>query len=125
MNSQTHKDKIKITGLQAWGHHGVMAEETKLGQKFISNITLELNTQPAGLSDDLAKTVHYAEVSELVIKHLTGKPVLLIETLAENIATETLNQFPILSGITVEIQKPFAPVGIPLDGIAVEIYRTR
>ena len=56
---------------------------------------------------------------------LKGRPVYLIETLAENIAARLLNNFPILSGLTLEIEKPFAPVGTDLDGIAVVIRRTR
>ncbi len=118
-------DIIKITGIRSWGHHGALPEETRLGQRFRVNLALELDTRPAALSDDLTKTVHYGEVVKLVEAELKGRPVYLIETLAENIAARLLNNFPILSGLTLEIEKPFAPVGTDLDGIAVVIRRTR
>ncbi len=118
-------DIIKITGIRSWGHHGALPEETRLGQRFRVNLALELDARPAALADDLTKTVHYGEVVKLVETELKGRPVYLIETLAENIAARLLNTFPVLNALTIEIEKPFAPVGTDLDGIAVVIRRTR
>jgi dihydroneopterin aldolase / 2-amino-4-hydroxy-6-hydroxymethyldihydropteridine diphosphokinase len=118
-------DIIKITGIRSWGHHGALPEETRLGQRFRVNLTLELDTRPAALADDLTKTVNYAEIAHLVEVELKGRPVYLIETLAENMAARLLNAFPVLNAVTIEIEKPSAPVGTDIDGIAVVIRRTR
>lgn len=118
-------DIIKITGIRSWGHHGALPEETRLGQRFRVNLALELDTRPAALEDNLAKTVDYAAVIRVVEGQITGKPCYLIETVAENIAAALLGKFPILHALTVEIEKPFAPVSADVDGIAVVIRRTR
>lgn len=118
-------DIIKITGIRSWGHHGALPEETRLGQRFRVNLALELDTRPAAIADDLTKTVNYAEVARLVEIELKGKPVYLIETLAENIARRILNTFPVLTGITLEIEKPSAPVGMDVDGVSLVIRRVR
>lgn len=118
-------DIIKITGIRSWGHHGALPEETRLGQRFRVNLALELDTRPAALNDDLTKTVNYAEVVKLVESELRGRPVKLIEALAENMAARLLNTFPILSGVTIELEKPSAPVGMDVDGVSLVIRRTR
>ena len=118
-------DIIKITGIRSWGHHGALPEETRLGQRFRVSLALELDTRPAAQSDDLSKTVDYAAVIRVVEGELKGTPRYLIETLAENIARRLLSEFAILQALTVEIEKPFAPVAADVDGIAVVIRRSR
>lgn len=118
-------DIIKITGIRSWGHHGALPEETRLGQRFRVNLALELDIRPAAATDDLAKTVNYADVVRLVESELKGTPRRLIETLAESIASRLLERFPILGAATVEVEKPFAPVAADVDGIAVVVRRTR
>ncbi len=118
-------DIIKITGIRSWGHHGALPEETRLGQRFRVNLSLELDTRPAATEDNLAKTVDYGAVIRVVVAQLAGRPCYLIETVAENIAGALLAKFPILNALTVEIEKPFAPVAADVDGIAVVIRRSR
>ncbi len=48
-----------------------------------------------------------------------------IEALAETIAGEMLSSFSRLEGVTVRIDKPGAPIPAILEGISVEITRTR
>ncbi len=116
-------DKIRITGIEAFGHHGVFPEETKNGQIFRVSLELELDTRAAGETDDLTKTVNYADVIALAEKHITGEPVKLIETLAERIAGDILKNFPPVRALTVEAHKPNAPVPVKTDDICVVIRR--
>ena len=63
-------DRIKITGLKVFAHHGVFEEETKNGQDFYVNATLYLDCRPAGITDVLTKSVHYGEVCHFITKFL-------------------------------------------------------
>ena len=56
-------DKIHIRDLELYCKHGVYPEETFLGQKFLFHVTLYTNTRPAGLTDDLEKSINYGEIS--------------------------------------------------------------
>lgn len=116
-------DKIYIRDLEFIGYHGVFEEEKKLGQKFYVSLELITNLRDAGLNDDILKTTHYGEVAKTVEKVFFSKKYDLIETLAEDIAREILLNFNLISKLKLEIKKPWAPVGIPLDNVTVEINR--
>ena len=116
-------DKIYIRDLEFIGYHGVFEEEKKLGQKFYVTLELITNLRDAGLNDDILKTTHYGEVAKTVEKIFFSKKYDLIETLAEDIAREILLNFNLITELKLEIKKPWAPVGIPLDNVAVEINR--
>ena len=47
----TYYDEIHIENLEVFANHGVLPEETRLGQKFLLSMTLYLDTRPAGKSD--------------------------------------------------------------------------
>ena len=93
-------DNIKITGLKVFAHHGVFPEETKNGQDFYVNATLFLNCRPAGMSDDLTKSVHYGEVSQFITSFLQEHTYQLIETAAEQTVKALLVVFPLISTST-------------------------
>ena len=67
----------------------------------------------------------YAKVSRTGEAQLTGKPVYLIETLAQQIAARILGTFGVVKAVTVEVTKPFAPVAAEFDAISVKIRRDR
>lgn len=116
-------DKIKIKDLEIYGHHGVLKEENKLGQKFLIDIVLWMNTKEAGKTDDLKKSVNYAEIAHFVKEFMETHTLCLIETVAERIASEILMEFSLVKKIKIEVKKPWAPILLPLDTVSVEIKR--
>ncbi|EMO8018852.1 dihydroneopterin aldolase [Listeria monocytogenes] len=118
-------DKIYLNELVFYGYHGVLAEETKLGQTFRVSLILGLSTKKAGISDSVDDTVSYAEVYETVKEIVEGTPFKLIEALAEKIATEVLTGYPLLEEVTVKFIKPNPPIPGHYDSVAVEIERKR
>lgn len=116
-------DEIQIRGLQVFANHGVFPEETALGQKFVISATLFTRTRTAGLTDDLEYSVHYGEVSQLIQKFVTGHTWKLLETVAEQLAQAILLQFPRVEQVELTIEKPWAPIGLPLDTVCVKIRR--
>jgi dihydroneopterin aldolase len=116
-------DKIIIKGISAKGFHGVLKSEQKKGQKFVADIELTLNLKK--LQDNLTNTVNYAEATEIVMKHLKGQPVLLIETLAEKIAQDLIDQFNLIDSVLVTIHKPKAPIAFKFKDVLVQIQLQR
>lgn len=116
-------DKIKIKELEIYAKHGVYPEETTLGQKFLVTLTLEINTRPAGLLDDLAASIDYSKIAHDTEKFLTEHTYKLLEAAAEHLAEKLLLTYPQILKLTIEIKKPWAPVLLPLDTISVEITR--
>lgn len=116
-------DKITIRQLEVFAHHGVFPEENVLGQKFVFNITLYLSTRKAGRSDELTASIHYGEVSHFVQQFVQGHTWKLLETVAEQLAEALLLEYPLLEAVDLEIQKPWAPIGLPLETVSVAIHR--
>jgi FolB domain-containing protein len=117
-------DTITITGLRLRGYHGVFEHEKRDGQEFIIDLSIELDLSSAGSSDDLQNTLDYSVIVDEVAQRVTGESVDLIETLAHDIAQLVLTH-PQPTAVTVTVHKPQAPVGHPIDDIAVTIRRER
>lgn len=116
-------DRIRIENLEVFANHGVYPEETALGQKFLINLTLYLDTRVAGKTDDLTKSVNYGEVSHFATTFLREHTCKLIEAAAEQLAKALLLEYTLVRNITVELKKPWAPIGLPLESVSVEITR--
>lgn len=116
-------DIIEIKNLEIFANHGVFPEENVLGQKFVVSAKLYTSTRKACLTDDLTASIHYGEVSQMITKFTKEHTYKLLETLAENLCQMLLHEFPLMNAITLRIEKPWAPVGLPLDTVAVEITR--
>ena len=118
-------DRILVHRIAVFAHHGVLPEETRLGQRFYVSLDCRLDLSEAGRSDDVARTVSYADLAAIVVDHATQRRFDLIEALAETIAAEILRRFERIRSVTVRVDKPSAPVPAILDGVCVEIVRSR
>lgn len=116
-------DKIEIKKLEIFANHGVFPEENVLGQKFVISATLYTDTRKAGLTDELTASIHYGEVSHMITKFTKEHTYKLLEALAENLCQMLLQELPLLKMITLRVEKPWAPVALPLETVAVEITR--
>lgn len=116
-------DKISIKNLEVFANHGVFPEENKLGQKFLVTATLYTDTRNAGMRDDLTQSIHYGIVSQKITDFLQEHTYQLIETAAEQLVQELLLHTEHLQAITLELKKPWAPVGLPLETVSVTITR--
>lgn len=116
-------DKIYINNLEFIGFHGVFPEEKKLGQKFLVSLELTVDTREAGKTGDLTKSVHYGLVAQDVEKIFLEKSIDLIETCAENIAEMVLKKYELVKEVKVTVKKPWAPLQMHFENVAVEISR--
>ena len=117
-------DRIAITGLEVFAHHGVLPHERALGQRFVVDVVLGLDLAPAAASDDLADTVDYGGLSADLAALVAGEPAQLIETVAERLATRCLEDHPVVE-VEVTVHKPMAPLPVLAREVAVTIRRSR
>ena len=118
-------DKIKVTGIRAYGYIGALPEENVLGQWFEVDLTLWMDLSVAGQSDNLADTHNYADIIQQTQQIIQTEKIKLIERLADAIATQALANDPRLEKVQVTVNKLTAPVP-NFDGrVAVTIVRTR
>jgi dihydroneopterin aldolase len=120
------EDRILLEGMVFHGRHGTLPAERELGQPFVVDVELRLDLRPAGLSDDLARTVDYGEVHRRAREIVEGEPVNLTETLAERIATAVLEDHPSVNAVRVRVAKPHVRLDDTiLAGSAIDILRRR
>jgi 7,8-dihydroneopterin aldolase/epimerase/oxygenase len=117
-------DRITVTGIEVFAHHGVLPHERELGQRFVVDLLLELDLAPAGASDDVADTVHYGELAADVADLVAADPVDLLETVAERVAARCLADERVQAA-EVTVHKPSAPLPVVAAEVAVTVRRTR
>jgi dihydroneopterin aldolase len=116
-------DRIVLANLSFFGYHGINPEERTLGQRFGVDLALTLDLAPAGRTDDLARTVSYAQVYRLVREVVEGPPCNLLEAVAERIAGVVLAQTP-AQAVWVRVTKSAAPIkGMASGVVGVELRR--
>lgn len=118
-------DRILLAGMAFEGRHGVGEDERAAPQPFEVDLALELDLAPAGHADDLSRTVDYSLVFADVRAVVEGPSVLLLETLAERIATLLLDRHPAVVGLAVTVRKLRVPIPGRIGSAAVEIHRGR
>ncbi len=117
-------DHITLTGVRAFGYHGVYPDEKRDGQEFVVDATVYLPLARAAETDDVVDTVHYGELAERIAAIVSGEPVDLLEKLAARIADEVLRDERI-EAVTVTVHKPAAPIPVPFADVSVTITRGR
>ncbi|MEW9052986.1 MAG: dihydroneopterin aldolase [Neobacillus sp.] len=118
-------DKIYVTNMQFYGYHGVFPEENRLGQRFNVDLSISLDLETAGRTDELEHSVNYGELFNVCKGIVEGKPYKLVEAVAENIAATVLHQFSLVTEVTVKVIKPDPPIPGHYQSVAVEITRGR
>jgi len=117
-------DRINIKNLEVFARHGVLPEENVLGQKYLISAGLYMDLRGAGKSDDLSKTIDYAELCRVIREFVEDNAFCLIETIAERLAEKLLIENRMLQRIWLEVKKPWAPIAMPLETVSIEIERS-
>jgi len=117
-------DRIMLQNLRFEATHGYHDYEQRIPQPFEVDVELRLNLQPAGIDDDLTRTIDYGRVYSIVQRVMESTTFRLLEALAEAISHEILAEFEVVE-VGVRIRKPAVNLGGPLDYAGVEIWRRR
>ena len=103
---------ISLENYTIMARHGAYEFEHESDQPF--NITIKVKLKKGKISDDLDKTVNYADLQSAADKVLLeSKPIRLMETMAERII-DILIVNPLIEKINIRIEKPKAP--LPHEG---------
>lgn len=112
-------DQIFVRNLTVYARVGVPDEERQAPQRLTVSLTMEPKLDFWAMNDDIQNTIDYAGVCEAVKRIAAARPRKLIETLAEEIASGLLAEFPIWR-LTLELHKYILP---DTEYVAVRIDR--
>jgi dihydroneopterin aldolase len=116
-------DQIRVTGIKAFGYHGVLPHEATDGQEFTVDLVVTLDLRAASISDDLNESINYADLAQIAHDNIVGDRVQLIERLAGRIADEISSAYSQITSVSVTVHKPHAPVTVNFEDISVTITR--
>ena len=65
-------NSIKLHGIRTYSYHGCLKEESIVGGNYLVNVSVDCDFKVAATEDDLAKTVDYVELKNIVIPLKSG-----------------------------------------------------
>lgn len=115
-------DTIFLHGLKAKTLIGVYEWERQQPQILVLDLDIGTDFLQAAQSDDVADTIHYAQVAEEIISALAEQSFLLLEALAEYVAQFILTRYQALS-VKVKVVKPGILASVAQVGVIIERQR--
>ena len=112
-------DKVFIKGLHIQTTIGFFQWEKEIKQTLVIDVAMAWDTAKAAISDELAKTLDYAEISTAIETFANNNPVDLLETLAERMAAFLMAQYQI-PWLQLKIGKPGAVHNAGTVGVEIE-----
>ncbi|MGQ9631701.1 MAG: dihydroneopterin aldolase [bacterium] len=118
-------DSIRLENIRVYAYVGITEVEREIGLNILVDVEAFLDLKKAGRTDDPSYTVDYIEVFDHVKDVCTRKRYVLIEGLADSIASEILEAYPKVKKVAVSIKRPHIPHIAFLDYAQVTIERER
>jgi dihydroneopterin aldolase len=112
---------IRLLNLALFGHHGVSKAERETGTRLDVDVELKVDLLGAAGTDHLEDTVDYVAIHRVVEEVVKADRHMLLESLADGIATRLLERFEPASAVLVRIRKG----NLPLAGGSVEVELER
>lgn len=121
---KTVTSHIILKNIKLHAFHGVMAQETKVGNDFIINLKIKVDFSLAGKSDSVEDTVSYADVYA-VVKQEMNIPSKLLEHAIYRISDTLLNTFPQIEEVDIRLDKINPPMGADIETAGVHLVYVR
>jgi dihydroneopterin aldolase len=99
-------DKIHIEGLEVFALIGVYDWERKHQQRLIVDVELSADLSMAAQTDNVEKTLNYAEIAQGISDFAAKSQFKLIEALASHMVDWLLQSFPMLKAVRLKLSKP-------------------
>jgi 7,8-dihydroneopterin aldolase/epimerase/oxygenase len=115
---------IEVSGLSLYTHLGVTEAEREVGQRLVIDLRLEVGECDAIVTDRVEDTIDYAEVCEAVALAAQQRSYRTLERLCAAVAERLVDHFGAES-VWIKIAKPEPPIPLPVEEVAVELWRER
>lgn len=122
MTHTRHSYSIKLIGLQLFGYHGVLPHEQEYGQEFFIDCRVEVRRPSA---DDIASTVSYADLADLIEATFKAERFDLIESVADQLLAAVLSHSADISEAEITVHKPSAPLSQKFADVSVTVSGSR
>ena len=115
MKTFVHLNKIKI-----FARHGVLPQEQLTGAYFYVSLRIGYDFSEAMQTDNLAGTISYADIFEIVRQEM-AIPSKLLEHVGGRIVERIKSEFPQITSVELVIDKENPPMGAECSEAGIEI----
>jgi dihydroneopterin aldolase len=117
-------DRLRLEGIDVYAHHGALPAERELGQRFVVDVDMWADLEPAADNDDLSRGIDYAAVHRVVVTAAPSSSFHLIEAQAGRLCRELLAAFTAES-VRVTVRKTQPPISGFFGQAMVTLERDR
>ncbi len=100
-------DIVYIKGLKAETVIGIYDWEREIRQQVTLDLEMGTDIRAAAATEDVANTLNYKSIADRLLAFIEASEFQLVETMAEEIATLVLKEFPV-AGLKLRLGKPGA-----------------
>ncbi len=116
--------KVELEGLEFHAFHGLYPHERESGNWFEVDIAVETDFSVAATTDELSGTVNY-EILFRIVKDEMDQPSKLLETVAQKIVNDVLEQLPAVLNVQLKISKLNPPIGGKIKKATISLSKSR
>lgn len=106
--------------MRFYAHHGCFEQERVIGTHFRVDLMFETDTSRAEMTDNIADTVSYLDVYQVVKREMV-KPSNLLEHVAHRIGESVRREFSAVTAVKVKVSKLNPPLGGQIESVSVEV----
>lgn len=111
-------NRVDVIGIECFGYHGCLPEETKIGAQFVVDVVLYTDFKDSAKTDNLDLTIDYVYVNKIVEEEM-AIPSKLIETVGYRIKDRLYTQFQGLKKTSITIKKINPPINGNVKYVAI------
>lgn len=111
---------ILLENIRLFAHHGVLAQETKVGNYFTVTVKLKIDVSKAAETDSVNDTISYADVYDIIREEMEI-PSKLLEHAAKRMIDRLKREFSEIEEVELKLSKLNPPMGADLDAASVMI----
>lgn len=115
---------VFIRDMKFHARHGVMPQERVTGGEFTVTVRIGFKAGNAVESDDVADTLNYADIYNIVKREMQ-KPSNLLEHVAGRIGRSILDEMPDAATVDITVAKDNPPMGADAGCAGVDISMKR
>ncbi len=114
---------IEIEGMEFYAYHGHFKEEQMVGNRFLLDLKIKTNLQPAANSDNLNDTLDYQKVYQIIQDEMNTKSF-LIENIGKRILDRLGNHFQNnAEHFILKLSKMNPPLGGKVEKVSIVMER--
>ncbi|MGI8439753.1 MAG: dihydroneopterin aldolase [Thermoleophilaceae bacterium] len=115
---------VEISGLSVYTHHGVDEAERRVGQRLVFDVSFEVGSSDAILTDNVEDTVDYADAAQQILLAAQERSYRTLERVCSVVADRLMDRYEAES-VSVRASKPEPPMPLSVEEVSVEVRKER